>query len=438
MTPKKCSYVIKFYDKDLDDKLIFKEFLRMILPVDNPKLREEVVQRENYSIGKDEPLPYNVEYALARIVNKEIEMCTAVEKEKAELLNRYDFNVQVAFKSIDGRHTRFITFDILAAYLKKRGTNAQAEDVAAFMRRVDQDLDCKISYNEFVAAMLPVDPKTRTKPSYITPTKAFQSGYEQNGGKGVIRSRTADKKVVNKSFSAAKKTMTTTPIKPSSRGGIKSQSRSRRPGTEKKKTFETPLRSSHKKVSPLKKTPGSAAKLEPAFPREYTVYDLMGDQLSMEKKIELMKQDLAVHSDVTISRICAVFDPDLKGCIGAVDLLETLRRLGLSPERESAYLVFSRFDRDMDGKLEYSDVSDMIMPIEEEYASVLLARVARETPSKLSNDSITVLQRLMQTYLDSEKENEQLKAKLGSLDVRKAFEECDIEDVGFFTSENVK
>ncbi len=376
----------------------------MVLPLDNPRLREEVSSRDNYFIGEKEPLPYNVEYALARIMNKELEMQSTVEAQKKDLLNRYDYNVQAAFKVIDVRHTRYIDFENLSCFLKKRAGTVQADDVAAFMRRADRDLDCKVSYGEFIAAMQPVDPKTKTKPSYITPTKAFQAGSRPGSAakfssvKKAAKSKTGGKMNANRSFNA--------------------------PGIERTRS---PSSSAKKRVPP------KSAKKEP---RAFTVYNLMEEQLNDEKKIELMRQDLAVHSDVTVHKVCAQFDPEVKGYVGAVDFLEALRELGLSPDRESVYQVFNRFDRDLDGRLEYADLVDMVMPIEEEYAAVLQERVSRER-AKLSTESVTVLKRLMQTYLDTAKENEAFKARVKNLDARKSFEECDIGDVGYFTAENV-
>jgi Ca2+-binding EF-hand superfamily protein len=435
--------------------MVFKEFLNMVLPLDNPRLREEIVNRDNYFVGDKEVLPYNVEYALARIVSKEIEMHTTVDKQLKDLLDRYDYNVQTAFKTIDFRHTRYIDFELLSAFLKKRASvSVQAEDVTAFIRRTDLDLDCKVSYAEFVAALQPIDPHTKTKPSYITPTKAFQAGSRPGSAAKTLTgmkksSNTVSKKgFKNRSFYEVSQT----PSKHTSTFQARPATEKKRPDAfllrseKKKKTTTTPLKAKSpikKSPSPLKKTShGSSAKKQPQSspfrPQKLpdTVYSLMEEQLNQEKKLELIKQDLAVHADVTVSKICTLFDPTAKGYVGSVNFLETLREFGLSPDRESVYLVFNRFDRDLDGRLDYTDLTDMIMPIEEEYASVLQARISKER-AKLSTDSMAVLKRLLQTYLDSARESEDLKHKLKGIDVRKAFEECDIDDVGFFTADNV-
>lgn len=48
-------------------KIIIR-FLRVLLPIDNPNLRFNVTQRPNYEVEVDEYLPYDVEYALAKLI----------------------------------------------------------------------------------------------------------------------------------------------------------------------------------------------------------------------------------------------------------------------------------------------------------------------------------------------------------------------------------
>ena len=163
----------------------------------------------------------------------------------------------------------------------------------------------------------------------------------------------------------------------------------------------------------------------------------MEEQLEIERKIELVKQDLVLHSDVTLPRICAIFDPDGKGNLGAVDLLDVLRKLGLNPGCEAAYLVFSRFDTDMDGRWDYKDIAAVITPLEEEYADIIDSRVSKDISTSIRNEALSVLKRLMATYIEAEIENECKKDRLRGINVKKAFSECDVDDIGFFTAENV-
>lgn len=65
-----CSAFVKRYDSDLDDKLRYTEFLNVVLPANNPALRALATQRANYGVGKDQSLPYQVEYALTKVLDR--------------------------------------------------------------------------------------------------------------------------------------------------------------------------------------------------------------------------------------------------------------------------------------------------------------------------------------------------------------------------------
>ena len=222
---KKCDQLVKFYDRDNDGKLVYKNFLRMILPLNNSQLRGEVAKRDIVAIKDNEFLPYNIEYALSQLIIKEFASVEGIEADKLSLLNRYDFSIQSSFKLIDLRHLRYITFESLSAFLKKLQSGAQKEDLIAFMRRVDQDLDCQISFNEFVDAFSPLEGSAQIKPSYVNPTKAFQGEVtrstlnessmmkrkhkkSQSLGKFSKRSNTSMRSKRNKKLSSIKKNET--------------------------------------------------------------------------------------------------------------------------------------------------------------------------------------------------------------------------------------
>ncbi len=80
---EECELLINHYDRDLDGRLQYSEYLKptlpfcnnkhpfrllpILLPMDNPELRTITTQRKVYDVGYDEFLPYEVEYALARL-----------------------------------------------------------------------------------------------------------------------------------------------------------------------------------------------------------------------------------------------------------------------------------------------------------------------------------------------------------------------------------
>ena len=55
-----------------------------------------------------------------------------------------------------------IDFDALSLFIRKNGEIAYEDDILAILRRYDSDEDAKLSYIEFVNAILPNDINKRT------------------------------------------------------------------------------------------------------------------------------------------------------------------------------------------------------------------------------------------------------------------------------------
>ena len=54
--------------------MIYSEFLRLVLTVDNPVLRMMVAQKQTYEVNEDAFLEYDIEFALTRLISKEIDL----------------------------------------------------------------------------------------------------------------------------------------------------------------------------------------------------------------------------------------------------------------------------------------------------------------------------------------------------------------------------
>eukprot|EP00826_Nyctotherus_ovalis_P008913 TRINITY_DN12319_c0_g3_i1.p1 TRINITY_DN12319_c0_g3~~TRINITY_DN12319_c0_g3_i1.p1 ORF type:complete len:129 (-),score=15.40 TRINITY_DN12319_c0_g3_i1:94-480(-) len=86
-----------------------------------------------------------------------------VERIKAELQSRKDFNALEIFKRIDAENKIFIDCIALSDYLNSKGVYVQDEDAIAFIQRLDKDLDSKLSCKEFVQGILPSSSQYESK-----------------------------------------------------------------------------------------------------------------------------------------------------------------------------------------------------------------------------------------------------------------------------------
>ena len=100
--------IFRLFDKDRDGNLDFDDFLQFVLPYDDIRLRAKITQRQTY---KCKELPFDVEFELSRLIEKEIHYHVKVEEEKKTLERQADFNTTACFTVIDVKGLGFIDFE---------------------------------------------------------------------------------------------------------------------------------------------------------------------------------------------------------------------------------------------------------------------------------------------------------------------------------------
>eukprot|EP00826_Nyctotherus_ovalis_P055565 TRINITY_DN738_c0_g5_i1.p1 TRINITY_DN738_c0_g5~~TRINITY_DN738_c0_g5_i1.p1 ORF type:complete len:481 (+),score=88.68 TRINITY_DN738_c0_g5_i1:324-1766(+) len=439
---KLAFYILSHHDKDQDGKLSFKEFLSLVLPLNNSELRVQVTQKELCKVQK--ALPASVKRALVKVIYKEALMHKKVERIKYSVVARRDFNLIEAFKAIDCNHARFIGFENLEFYLRRNGAVFQEEDVVAFIQRYDRDLDCKLSYMEFMDAILPFDCKGKERHSYSDPTETsilraskassspFKSSLKEVKGNGSectsskLVQRTASKlghcKLNSESSKKVKKSVLITPSK-----SIQ----------DKKERYKGLTGVS--KFEPAKSPEGIKKPItDPAFEsylqsdtEEFPQYvALMQNQIIAEKSLEALKQSIALKGDIALPSLCKLFNPDNVSYITPLEFLEGFQRFSIMPTHAEVYMVFDRLDDNMDGKLSCKDLCRLFVPRQEEYACLLLGRSSED--KRMSKESFEMVRRLLEKYVEVEERNKEWKRRISGREHRTAFEQCDTRGRGFF------
>lgn len=155
VTEADCYYVVKFFDSDLDGSLHYPDFMQLILPCTNSKLRAEATQRETVPIGKYEHLTLDVEKELSELILAEIKMHRETEDLKQELSSSKGYNTQAAFESVDDCSMNLVYQKNLERFLNAQFCKSSEQDHFAIIRRIDLDADQKINPEEFMEAITP-------------------------------------------------------------------------------------------------------------------------------------------------------------------------------------------------------------------------------------------------------------------------------------------
>jgi len=370
---------------------------------------------------------------LTCIIFKEALMHSKMESIKQSVVARRDFNLIEVFKAIDSNNTRYINFENLDHYLTKNGAVFQEEDVVAFIQRYDKDFDCRLSYMEFMDAILPFDFKGKDKPSYRDPTEASLS-------KAAFVSPFKNSLRAKKGSSSSKVMNRTIYSQPSGKSLQKSNLITPSKGVEDKgygKSTEViqfePSKPQNESVNTFLTEQAFDVYLKSDMDELAIYKELMQKQINAEKMLELLKQDIAIRNDITIASMYKMFNPDNSSYITPLEFVEGCQRFSLNPTREEIYMLFDRLDKNMDGKLNYKDICNLFVPKQQEYAYIFLSRndILKED-RKISKESFEAVRKLLNEHIRVERLNKKWKKEINGKGHRKAFEQCDTKGRGFF------
>lgn len=146
-----CYYFVKFFDADEDGKLNYPEFLQIILPCLNHKLRASTTQRIVQRCEPTDFLAIDVEQDLSRLFKKEIEYHIETELLKQRLESMEDWSPEAVYSTVDTSNITYIDIKLIDSFFKRYSAKGiEIEDHAAIIRRLDLDNDSRLNKDEFL------------------------------------------------------------------------------------------------------------------------------------------------------------------------------------------------------------------------------------------------------------------------------------------------
>jgi Ca2+-binding EF-hand superfamily protein len=138
--------IIRLFDRSLQGRLDFGDFLRMVLTRDNPEMRFQSALRPNYDVvGQENVLAAEIEYALSRFFKKATDFLLRLRgEEETGLLIR---DKEWVFRQVetDG----IIGFESLKAFFEDTKILPKDSEIVAVLRVIDINEDGLISRDEF-------------------------------------------------------------------------------------------------------------------------------------------------------------------------------------------------------------------------------------------------------------------------------------------------
>ena len=299
---------VKGLDSQGAGRVSYADFVRNVLP-ERPGLRAMASGRVSYA---EEPLAYEVEYALARLFGRFLEANKATEASKQRLALQTHIPVAQFYQLLDPLQMGYLSYEAIRSYFETRGHDNSQEDAEAVIRRLDCDGDGRVGYEEFVEGVRPL-----------------QAYYKL----------TASRKQIPLSF------------------------------TLRDSLSHSTVRAQSPRVSQTISMP----KPRKAYDHQ-ELTQLLRQQIALDRTMEEAIETLALRVDFTLEALLDFLDEGKRGGIGSEELEQTLRRLGLYPTSEEQYLLLRYFCGNYEIKAANSQVCARFTPLREEYSRLLLNR----------------------------------------------------------------
>lgn len=382
-----CYYFLKQYDSSNKNSLKFKDFLEIILPKENNELRFDVVQRTGAEGDPKSNLGVEIEEMLAQLLYLEVITLKDIEKLRSNLSTRMDFNANALFEILDVDSKGCLGFETLGKYFNDKNNE---EIINGIMRKFNTSKNGKISYLEFLEGIMPFGSKAKSKPEYMQPTHGYISKSQTNKGKNGDKTLDIDEEIKTEKTHKSKR-------------------------TTRKKT----------------KTYRADYKPKPLREETKVLFELFREEMKQESKIDIIKQNLALKSDVSLGVLYSIFSTE-----------ESLQKWlsGFIPGKDAktfCNLIYKKFDKDEDKKLTEDDIKGIFLPLQENYGKLLMNR--NNNNAITDESTIKVIISLIDEYVVSDEFNRNMKEQLPKDQdiVLELFGAIDEKHMGYFGLEEV-
>ena len=98
------------------------------------------------------------------------------------------------------------------------------------------------------------------------------------------------------------------------------------------------------------------------------------EMMMAEQDLETMRRQLAMESDFNISDAYRMFDLNGLGDVSRRQFEEIYNLLKLYPSSLEVELTLYRYDKDFNGKLDFDEFKEILLPFDKNYRDIVLRR----------------------------------------------------------------
>ena len=345
VTDEEVNLIVLFYDKNLDGKLSYDEFINLV------RSEKSSINNKSFNDSDNNKLSFSIIFSLNKLLEKEINISKSLIKILKDFKNKYGFNIHDIYHSI--KSTNFITAESIKTFLKNQSELYLLDsDINLIMKRLDINRDGIVDLCEFHALLgFPncsfscLCTKCNTcGESYCDNCYIESHGCVPYEYKYPYQYNNNSNKNQNNKIGQKEN------ITRIEQNTILKQ---------KKREFNTDEDVS-KNISEILKFNG------------YLTFLLEG-----ENKIELMKIELCKNKDFNVEDAFRLFEKNGRGFLDEEDLKYGFGVLGVYPSDYNMKLFMKRYDLQKKGYISYADFYDIVVPFEKIYRDDIDKRIPK-------------------------------------------------------------
>jgi Ca2+-binding EF-hand superfamily protein len=157
------------------------------------------------------------------------------------------------------------------------------------------------------------------------------------------------------------------------------------------------------------------------------------EQAGIEADIERAKENLAMKPDFNLYDAFRHIDTKSYGNVNALELKYALEDMGVYAHMDEIDLFFSRYDKNRNGRISFSEFCDAFSPADAYYASMLNRRSSNSAYPAFSYSTTCDFKEAWRTHFRCEASHERLRQRLRRnpyFNSHEAFKACDIDENG--------
>ena len=379
VTEEEVNLIILFYDKNIDGKLSFDEFINLV------RSEKSSINNKSFNDSDNNKLSFNIIFSLNKLLEKEIYISRSLLKTLKDLKNKYGFNIHDIYHTI--KSSNFITSESIKNFLKNNCESYFLDsDIKLIMKRLDINRDGIVDLCEFHALL--GFPNCTFSCLYTKCNSCGESYcddcYIESHGCLPYEYKIPYQYNTTKNNSNIENKNPN--IKNQKEINIRNNTDENAILKQKKREFNTDEDIS-KNSSEIQKFNG-----------------FMNFLMEGENKIELMKIELYKNKDFNVEDAFRLFEKDGRGFLDEEDVKYGLGVLGVYPSEYNLKLFLKRYDLQKKGFLSYADFYDIVVPFEKIYRDDVEKRIPKTKCNEiiLSREIHNSLNKLFKALIDLE------------------------------------